>query len=31
VVAAARVTDADAQLLDLVLYGVRTLGTYLTD
>jgi hypothetical protein len=29
-VAAARVTDADAQLLDLVLYGVRTLGTYLT-
>ena len=30
-IAAARVTDADAQLLDLVLDGVRTLGTYLTD
>jgi hypothetical protein len=28
-VAGARVTDADAQLLHLVLDGVRTLGTYL--
>jgi hypothetical protein len=31
VIAAARVTDADAQLLDLVLDGVRTLGTYLAE
>jgi hypothetical protein len=31
VIAVARVTDADAQLLDLVLDGVRTLGTYLAE
>ena len=29
--AGARVTEADARLVELVLDGVRTLGTYLTD
>lgn len=30
-IAAARVTEADARLVELVLDGVRSLGTYLTD
>ena len=30
-IAGARVTEADARLVELVLDGVRSLGTYLTD
>ena len=30
-IAVARVTEADARLVELVLDGVRSLGTYLTD
>ena len=30
VIAGARVTEADARLVELVLAGVRSLGTYLT-
>jgi hypothetical protein len=30
-IAGARVTEADARLVELVLDGVRSLGTYLTE